>query len=140
MSAPQLLLHMPAPVAPVGHIEETIRGFEAERVSAYARRDATTLARLLPPDFRYTNALGKALVKAELLAALASGELSFATYERAVTVVSSYGNWAAAVGYDAVRGQYQCRDISGRYAFRNSYVRRPAGWQIVAAHATRLGC
>ena len=125
--------------APGGTVEEIVTRLERERVRAYVERDLATLDRVLPPDFMFTRSLDRAFNKAELMEALASGELALEEYERNVQKVTVVNNTAHAVGYDRIRGQYKGRDISGSFQFSSVYVEHEGEWQVVAAHAYPLG-
>jgi|SRR5919205_1109354 hypothetical protein len=118
--------------------EEIVTHLERQRVRAYVERDLATLDRVLPPDFLFTRSLGRAFNKAELMGAIASGELALEEYERNVRKVTVVNNTAHAIGLDRVRGRYQGRDISGTYHFNSIYVEQEGGWRVVAAHAYRL--
>ncbi|HEY9283490.1 MAG TPA: nuclear transport factor 2 family protein [Pyrinomonadaceae bacterium] len=124
--------------APGGTDEEAVSRLERERVRAYVERDLATLDRVLPRDFQFTRSLGRAFDKAQLIEALASGELALEAYERRVRKVTVVNNTAHAIGHDLVRGRYKGRDIGGSYHFSSIYVQQEGGWQVVAAHAYRL--
>ena len=118
--------------------EEIVTRLERQRVRAYVERDLATLDRILPADFLFTRSLNRAFNKAELMSAIASGELALEEYERNVRKVTVVNNTAHAIGHDRVRGRYKGRDISGDYHFNSIYVEQEGGWQVVAAHAYRL--
>ena len=119
-------------------VAREIKELERQRCDAYLRRDVAALDRLLPEHFTFTRPSGIVLGKAQLLQAIASGELSYESFDRQYDEVSVYLNTSSAIGQDTVRGQYQGRDISGQYRFSNMYVERGGRWVVVATHASRL--
>ena len=122
-----------------GTVEEIVISLERQRVRAYVECDLATLDRVLPPNFMFTRSLDRAFNKAQLMEALASGELALEEYERDVRKVTVVHNTAHAVGYDRIRGRYKGRDISGTFHFSSIYVEQEGDWQVVAAHAYPLG-
>ena len=111
---------------------------EQQRCVAYLQRDIVALDHLLPDYFTFTRPPGIVLTKAQLLLAIARGELVFESFDRRYETFSVHLNTAAATGRDTVRGSYQGRDISGQYHFNNTYVLRGKGWEVAATHASRL--
>ena len=126
------------PDAGGGTVEEIITRMERQRVRAYVDRDLATLDRVLPRDFMFTRSLDRALNKAQLMEALASGDLVLEEYERDVRKVTVVNNTASAVGHDRIRGRYKGRDIGGSFHFSSVYVEQEGEWRVVAAHAYRL--
>ncbi|HEX8800123.1 MAG TPA: nuclear transport factor 2 family protein, partial [Terriglobales bacterium] len=69
---------------------------------------------------------------------LSSGDLKFQSIELSDLKVHVYGNTAVAAGTSTVRGTYKGQDISGKYRFTDTWVKRDDKWQVVATQATRL--
>ncbi len=111
---------------------------ERRRCEAYLARDIAALERMLPDHFTFTRPSGIVLTKPQLLQAVAAGELAFNSFDRQYDDVNVHLNTAVAIGRDTVAGQYQGRDIGGRYRFSNMYVQRDGRWQVVATHASKI--
>ena len=52
--------------------------------------------------------------------------------------VRVYGNAAIVTGLNTVKEQLKGKDISGTYAYTDTWVKRPGSWVCVATHASRL--
>jgi len=117
---------------------QEIIALEQRRCAAYLQRDIVALDQLLPDYFSFTRPSGIVLTKAQLLAAIACGELTFESFDRHYDSITVHQNTAAATGLDTVRGSYLGQDIGGQYRFRNVYVQRSRGWEVAATHASKL--
>ncbi len=115
-----------------------IIALERQRCDAYIKRDVAALDRLLPEYFVFTRPPGIVLTKAQLLTAIARGELIFESFDRHYDIVSVHRNTASATGHDTVQGSYQGRDVGGQYGFRTTYVQRGKGWEVAATHTSQL--
>jgi ketosteroid isomerase-like protein len=118
--------------------EAQIRALNEESGTAQVRRDIAALDRLLADDFLLTRAGGVTADKAQNLAELASGDVSFTSYENDDVRVRLYGDAAVVTGQVKTNGTYKGQDFSGRFRYTKVFVRRDRQWQIVAWHATSI--
>jgi ketosteroid isomerase-like protein len=53
--------------------------------------------------------------------------------------VHVYGNTAVAAGANNLHGTYKGQDISGKYRFTDTWVKRNGKWQVVASAVEPVG-
>jgi ketosteroid isomerase-like protein len=68
---------------------------------------------------------------------LSSGDLKFESMELSDLNVHVYGNTAVAAGTNTLKGTYKGQDISGKYRFTDTWVKRNGKWQVVASQSTK---
>lgn len=64
--------------------------------------------------------------------------VSFDSMEASDMQVRVNGDTAVVTGVSTVRGRYKNQDISGRYRFIDTFVKRDGEWKILASQATRI--
>ncbi|HEX8798612.1 MAG TPA: nuclear transport factor 2 family protein [Terriglobales bacterium] len=89
-------------------------------------------------DIIDTDPTGRVTDKTQDKTDLSSGDLKFQSIELSDLKVLVYGNTAVAAGTSTVRGTYKGQDISSKYRFTDTWVKRDDKWQVVATQATRL--
>jgi ketosteroid isomerase-like protein len=67
---------------------------------------------------------------------LLSGDSKFQSMELSELNVRVYGNTAVAARATTLKGTYQEQDISGKYRFTDTWVKRYGKWQVAASQAT----
>jgi ketosteroid isomerase-like protein len=118
--------------------EAQIRALNQESGDAQVRRDIAALDGLLADDFIVTRAGGVTADKAQNLAEIESGDVSFTSYENDDVRVGLYGDAAVVTGQVKTSGTYKGQDFSGRFRYTKVFVRRDRQWRIVAWHATSI--
>ena len=118
--------------------EQQVRQLEHEWIDAFRRGDTETLDRILADDFIFTDPEGKLLTKAEWMADMTSGELTFESIYIDALQVRMYGDAAVANGRVTVKAQSKEGGFNGQYCYTDKYVKRGGRWQAVAEQATFL--
>jgi ketosteroid isomerase-like protein len=111
---------------------------ERRRFAALERGDTAFLTEVLGDDLIYTHSSAAVDTKASILDRIASGHIK---YDRAAPedlAVSLYGEVAVITGSARMGVQIQGKPAAFGIRFTDVYVKRPAGWQMVAWQATRL--
>jgi ketosteroid isomerase-like protein len=118
--------------------EQQVRQLEHEWIDAFMRGDTETLDRILADDFIFTDPEGSLLTKAEWIADMTSGELTFESINIDDLQVRMYGDAAVANGRVTVKARSKEGGFNGQYCYTDMYVKRGGRWQAVAEQATLL--
>ena len=118
--------------------EQQVRRLEHQWIEAFLRGDTETLDRILADDFIFTDPEGKLLTKAEWIADITSGELTFESIHIDDLQVRMYGDAAVANGRVTVKARSKEGGFNGQYCYTDMYVKRDGRWQAVAEQATLL--
>ncbi|HKO15595.1 MAG TPA: nuclear transport factor 2 family protein [Gemmatimonadaceae bacterium] len=104
--------------------------------SALVSRDIAALDTLLAPDLTFTQTSGLTQSKNELLAAIRSRTLVFASIQPRGTLVRQYGETAVATGTAQLAARSDGKSVDEPVQFTEVYVRRASRWQLVAYAST----
>lgn len=97
------------------------------------KRDTALFEKLLAPKFVYTEN-DKLMRRADVLRDIASGSDTVTAAHNEGMEVHQFGATTAAVtGWLIVEGRGTASAFTHRYRFTDTWVKRKAGWQIVAA-------
>ena len=121
-----------------GHNPQEVLAIERQRFAAQVRKETTFLHRVLGDDLIYTHSSGTVDSKASFIESIASGRLDYreATPERLEARL--FGDVAVLTGTARIRVQVKDQPLALHIRFTDVYVKRPAGWQMVAWQATKL--
>jgi ketosteroid isomerase-like protein len=119
-------------------VEQALIKLENDWNDASVKRDVVLLGRILVDDYIFTDPDGVMWTKAQDMEMLKSGEDVVTSAVATDMKVRVYGNAAIVTGRNAVKEQLKGKDISGTYAFTDTWVKRPGGWECVATHASRV--
>jgi len=121
-----------------GRDEQEVLDRERQRFAAMVRKDVAFLNQVLAEDLVYTHSSGNVDTKASLIDSLTSGRL---VYDAAVPEglgVRLFGDVAVLTGTAQIRVHVHAKPLDLHIRFTDVYVKRQAGWQMVAWQATRL--
>ena len=119
-------------------VEQVLMKLENDWNDASVKRDVTLLGRLLADDYIFTDPDGVMWTKAQAQEMLKSGEDVVTSAVATDMKVRVYGNAAIVTGHNTVKEQLKGKDISGTYAYTDTWVKRPGSWECVATHSSRL--
>jgi hypothetical protein len=117
-------------------VEKEITRMLEEIVDAAKRRDATVFNRLLADDFSETNADGLIITKAQVLAVIPDLKIDSYDFDEVNTRV--LGTTAITTLRQKSKGSYKGQEMSGEYRETIVWVKRDKGWQMAAAHVSRV--
>ncbi len=100
--------------------------------------DTETLDRILAEDFIFTDPEGNLLTKAEWIADITSGDLTFESIHIDDLLVRMYGDAAVVNGRVTVKAQSKEGGFNGQNCYTDMYVKQGGRWQAVAEQATLL--
>jgi ketosteroid isomerase-like protein len=136
-----LLLGLPAGIFAQGDsaTEKEVRDALEKYRTALMQRDAAALKQIWADDYTFINGAGEILTKDQRLANLDSGATSLDT----ITIggdlkVRVYGDAAVSTSRATLKGQYSGKPVSGDYQSMLVWVKKPAGWQLVANQVTPI--
>src|SRR5689334_5151463 len=131
LCAPALLAQKKAKEVKPGDIE--LKRLEDQWAAALTRRDRAYFDKYLAPKFVYTED-DKLMRREQVLHDLTSGPDSVTGARNEGMEVHQFGATTAVVtGWLIVEGKSSGSSFTHRYRFTDTWVKRKAGWQIVAA-------
>jgi ketosteroid isomerase-like protein len=119
-------------------VEQVLIKLENDWNDASMKRDVVVLGRILADDYIFTDPDGVMFTRAQNLEMLKSGDDVVTSAVATDMKVRVYGNAAIVTGRNTVKEQLKGKDISGTYAYTDTWVKRPGSWVCVATHASRL--
>lgn len=123
---------------PLQDTEAVLTKIERDAAAALTKKDFAAFAGVFSEDAVFTGPDGAVQTKAQLLADLKSGSLVIESTVISDMKVRVFGE-AAVVTYTTTdKGKYKGRDISGRYRWTDTFVRRGGKWQVVAGQGTPI--
>ena len=121
-----------------GSVEDQIKKHEQNWAQATVKEGAAAVDQYEADDIITTDPSGRVTDKAQDKMDLSSGDFKIQSEELSDLKVHIYGNTAVAVGTNTVRGTYKGQDISGKYRFTDTWVKRNGKWLAVASQYTRV--
>jgi uncharacterized protein (TIGR02246 family) len=125
------------PAASAG-AEQALTKIENDILAALLKKDAAGFGKYFADDAVFTAPDGAVQTKAQLVADVKSGDLTIDASSISDMKVRVYGD-AAVVTYTTTdKGKYKKQDISGRYRWTDTFVRRAGEWKLVAGQGTPI--
>jgi ketosteroid isomerase-like protein len=118
-------------------VEDQVKKHEQNWAQATVKEGAAAVDQYEADDIIDTDPSGRVTDKAQDKTDLSSGDLKFQSIDLSDLKVHVYGNTAVAAGTSTVKGTYKGQDISGRYRFTDTWVKRNGKWQAVASESTK---
>ena len=123
---------------PTQDTEAVLMKMERDAAAALVKKDFAGFASVLSEDAAFTGPDGAVQTKAQLLADFKSGALVIESTVISDMKVRVFGESAVATYTTTDKGKSKGRDISGRYRWTDTFVRRGGKWQIVAGQGTPI--
>jgi ketosteroid isomerase-like protein len=117
-------------------VEDEIKKLEQDWAQAVSKRGVAALDQYAADDILMTAPGGRVMDRVQYKTDLSSGDLNFESMELSDMTVHVYGGTAVVVGTHNLHGTYKGQDISGRYRFTGTWVKRNGKWQVVARAST----
>lgn len=102
---------------------------------AFMRGDAETLAEVLADDFIFVDPQGRISTKADWIADISAGALTFEAIDMNELQVRIYGDAGVTIGRVRMKGRSPEGDFDEHYCYTAVYVKRDGRWQVVAEQA-----
>jgi ketosteroid isomerase-like protein len=131
-------LLMLAPVAVLAGDLEDVRAADLRRISALIHADRPALEAVLADELSYGHSDGRVQTKAELLAALEGGAVTYQSYDGPSPVVRVHGNVATLAGTAELRATARGTRVQLWIRYLAVYVKRGDTWRLNDYQSTRL--
>ncbi len=89
-------------------------------------------------EFTEVDPGGNVNSKKDNLDSLKSGKLAFTSAVMDQAKVKVFGDTAVVTARSTIKGTDSGKDVSGRYRFTDTWIKRDGRWQCVATQATRI--
>jgi ketosteroid isomerase-like protein len=119
-------------------LKQTIRELEDQRYRAMCEADAAALEKLLADTLVYTHSYGGSDSKASYLAGIRAKKWQYRKIERPKEDIQVHGDCAVVTGHVRIELLSEGKPKSLNSAYTNVWVKRAAGWQMVAWQSTPL--
>lgn len=119
-------------------VEDEIKKLEQDWAQAVVKEGAASVDQFEADDIITTDPTGRITGKAEDKTDLSSGDYKIQSEELSDLTVHVYGNTAVATATNAMKGTYKGQDLSGKYRFTDTWVKRNGKWQVVASQYTKV--
>jgi len=121
-----------------GSPEAELVDVENHWVAGLATADLVMLDMILADRYVDTDEWGHQGKKADVLAALKSGDLKIASIKLSAMHVYAYGDFAVVTGAATQTGTYKGQPLKSRVVFTDSFIQQNGGWHAVASHRTAV--
>ena len=125
----------PADAASVKH---ELIGLEEAWAKALLTVDVTFLETILAEDYASTDDEGVVSTRAKELANLRSGDFKCAALKTENYTVRLYGDTAIVTGRNTQSAQFKGKDVSGKFQWTDTWVKRGGRWLCVAGHGSKV--
>jgi ketosteroid isomerase-like protein len=119
-------------------VGDEIKKLEHDFAQDTVKNGAAAVDKYEADDVIDTDPAGNVTTKAQDRQAAASGDLKFQSIEPTDMQVLVFGNTAVVAGVVNVKGTFKQQDISGKYRFTDTWVKRGGKWQVVATESTKI--
>ena len=125
-------------VSQASSVDYQINKLEQDWAQAVVREGAASVDQYEADDIITTDPTGRVTGKAEDKTDLSSGDYKIQSEELRDLKVHVYGNTAVATATNAMKGTYKGQDLSGKYRFTDTRVKRNGKWQVAASQYTKV--
>ena len=129
-------LKSPASAPQTGDAAAALMQLERDWADAAKRQDTAWMERHYAPEYTWTSPDGT--INDRKTDIEDAKNVTFDSLEVSDTQVRVNGDTAVVTGVTTIKGAYKGQDISGRYRFTDTFVRRDGRWQVLASQSTRI--
>lgn len=122
--------------APAGDAAGALMQLERDWADAAKRQDMAWMERHYAPEYTWTSPDGA--INDRKTDIEDAKNVTFDSLEVSDTQVRVNGDTAVVTGVTTMKGAYKGQDISGRYRFTDTFVRRDGRWLVLASQSTRI--
>jgi len=135
-------VYAPAPAAEEGgpdqQTQEKIQKMQQEWADAARDKNTGPLEAMLADDFTHTGPGGQLMTKDDFVGHIKDGTFKIDSLEYQNLKVRVYGDAAVATGKVVLKGNWGGTDVSGDYAFTDTFIKHDGKWRQVAGQVTRI--
>ena len=118
--------------------KEDVRAADLRRISALINGDRATLDAVLDDSLTYGHADGRVQTKAELLAALSSGAVTYHSYDGPPPTVRVEGGIALLSGVAELQASARGTRVQLSLRYLAVYARKESAWRLIAYQSARI--
>lgn len=119
-------------------VEDQIKKLEQDWAQAVVKEAAASVDQYEADEIITTDPTGRVTDKPQDKTDLSSGDYKIQYEELSDLKVHAYGNTAVATATYTMKGTYKGQDLSGKYRFTDTWVKRSGRWQVVASQYTKV--
>lgn len=125
-----------APSTSSNRVQEQLKKLEEEWATAFIKRDAAALDRILADDYSVINPNGSVGDKAQTIKEITSGELAFESIKYDNLKVRVYGTFAIVTGGEVVTVRSDNQSSTKAFRFTDVFASRLGRWQAISSQLT----
>lgn len=118
--------------------QENIQKMMRAWVEAARDKNTGPLEEMLADDFTHTGPGGQSMDKDTFVGHIKDGTFKIESLEHQDVKVRVYGNAAVVTGKIALKATWSDSDVSGDYAFTDTFIKHGDKWKQVAGQVTRI--
>jgi hypothetical protein len=119
-------------------VAKSLEKMEQQWVYPAKKMDAKPLEQMLADDYTLTISVGRVVDKDSYVGKIKDGSFKIEAIEYSDMKTRVYGECAVVIGRANVKGTWDGNDISGDYAFTDTFVKTAGGWRQVASQITHI--
>lgn len=119
-------------------VAKMLEQMEQRWAEAAKKQDAKPLADMLSDDYLLTITTGQVVDKDSYVSKVKDGTFKIESIEFGKMIVRVHGDCAVAVGRISLKGTWDATDVSGEYAFTDTFVKQGGKWLEVASQVNRI--
>ena len=119
-------------------VAKTLEQMEQGWADAAKKQDAKPLDGMLSDDFLLTITTGQVVDKESYVSKVKDGTFKIESLEYGKVIVRVHGDCAVVVGRISLKGTWDATDVSGEYAFTDTFVKQGGKWLEVAGQVNRI--
>jgi ketosteroid isomerase-like protein len=124
------------PAAPANRVQEQLKKLEEEWATAFIKRDAAALGRILADDYHIIDPNGSVSDKAQTIKDITSGDMVFESIQYDNLKVRVYGTFAIVTGGEVVTMRSNDGSETSSFRFTDVFALRLGRWQAVSSQLT----
>jgi ketosteroid isomerase-like protein len=117
-------------------VERDILKLENDWSTAWQKKDAAFLQKLLADEYLSTDQEGATFTKAQDVANVSSAGTSMTSFALTDMKVHVYADTAVVTGLNTIKATFKGKDTSGAYRFTDVFVKREGRWLVVATQSS----
>lgn len=134
-------LYVPARAADEGGSDQQAQAEIQKMMHAWPdaahEKNTGPLEEMLADDYTHTGPGGQMMTKEDFVSHIKDGTFKIESLEFQNVKVRVYGHAAVVTGKISLKGNWGETDVSGDYAFTDTFIKRDGKWQQVAGQVTR---
>src|SRR5262249_15706272 len=116
--------------------EQALRKIQHDWADARLKRDNSFPRKIEADDFTVVWFDGRIVNKEEDVRSYESNDVTFTEFDISDLQVRFYGDTAIVVGQGSLKAHTKNQDVSGKYVWTDTFLKRSGAWKAVASQVT----